>query len=230
MNENSELLMEFMESEGHSRKMWKLLFTELLYNDPTLNSDIVSQINFCISNNINLDLILDIIDFCLDYGKKEFINRILTCLKVTDFCHLNTKKDYQIKEETAQKYFYLMNKWTHNLGNNFTQFKEMYNKMSMNKCPLKANNMNTYLNFLTKEDISDEKFIFEFHARMKDQINKEIKKTIFWDFSTNDSKIKPNNNIIGEKEEKNDNEENSFNNLNNIINIIMINQNIFLNI
>ena len=216
MNENSELLREFMKSDGHSRKMWKLLLTELLYNDPTLNSDIVSQINFCIPNNINLDLILDIIDFCLDYGKKEFIKRILKCLDVTDFCHLNTKKDHQLKEETAQKYFYLMNKWTHNLGNNFPQFKEMYNKMNMNKYPLKANNMNTYLNFLTKEDISDEKFIFEFHARMKDQNNKEINKTIFWDFSTNDSKIKPNNNIIGEKEEKNDNEENSFNILNNI--------------
>ena len=202
MNENSELLMEFMESEGHSRKMWKLLLTELLYNDPTLNSDIVSQINFCIPNNINLDLILDIIDFCLDYGKKEIIERILICLDLTNFCHLNTKKDHKIKEETAQKYFYLMNKWAHNLGNNFPKFKEMYNKMSINKCSLKVNYIKTYLKFLTIEDISDEKFIFEFHEKMKDKINKESDGSIIWDFTTNQSKIKISD-IKGEKNELN---------------------------
>ena len=202
MNENSELLREFMKSDGHSRKMWKLLLTELLYNDPTLNSDIVSQINFCIPNNINLDLILDIIDFCLDYGKKEIIDRILICLDLTKFCHLNTKKDHKIKEETAQKYFYLMNKWAHNLGNNFPQFKEMYNKMSINKCSLKVNYIKTYLKFLTIEDISDEKFIFEFHEKMKDKINKESDGSIIWDFTTNQSKIKISD-IKGEKNELN---------------------------
>ena len=104
MNENSELLREFMKSDGHSRKMWKLLLTELLYNDPTLNSDIVSQINFCIPNNINLDLILDILDFCLDYGKKEFIKRILKCLDLT-FLSFKFKKGSSVKRRNCSKIF-----------------------------------------------------------------------------------------------------------------------------
>lgn len=68
MKENSELLHEFVNSEGKSRKMWKLLYTELLYNNSDLISDIIREINICLSENKNMDLILDIIDFCLVYG------------------------------------------------------------------------------------------------------------------------------------------------------------------
>ena len=191
MKTNPELLKEFMNSEGHSRKMWKLLYTELLYNNPTLNSEIVREINNCLVNNTNLDLILDILDFCLDYGEKEMIDKILMCLEITDFYHLNSNKGYQTEEKTAQKYFYLINKWSENLGTNFPQFKEMYNKKSINKLPLEENNIKTYLNFLTKEDISDEKFIFDFYN------NNKLKETIYKNINSNEFSIEQSQNIPG---------------------------------
>ena len=76
MKENSELLHEFVNSEGKSRKMWKLLYTELLYNNSDLISDIIREINICLSENKNMDLILDIIDFCLVYGEKEIKTKV----------------------------------------------------------------------------------------------------------------------------------------------------------
>ena len=130
MKSNSELLNEFMNSKGDSKKMWKLLYTELLYNDSDLNSNIIFEINKCLSNNKNFDLILDIIDFCLVYGKKEIIDKILACLELNGFFYLNSNKGKKTNENTAKKIFYLIKKWSDILGNNFPKFKEMYKKIS----------------------------------------------------------------------------------------------------
>ena len=163
MKPNSELLNEFTNSKGDSKKMWKLLYTELLYNDSDLNSNIIFEINKCLSNNKNFDLILDIIDFCLVYGKKEIIDKILACLELNGFFYLNSNKGKKTNENTAKKIFYLIKKWSDILGNNFPKFKEMYKKISKyNNFFKNIKEIKTYLKFISEEDISDEKFIFEF--------------------------------------------------------------------
>ena len=111
MKENSELLHEFVNSEGKSRKIWKLLYTELLYNNSILTSDILKEINICLSNNFNFDLILDIIDFCLVYGEKEIIDRISDILDINAIYRFNTNKGPKTSKKTAIKIFYLMKKW-----------------------------------------------------------------------------------------------------------------------
>ena len=167
MKSNSELLNEFMNSKGDSKKMWKLLYTELLYNDSDLNSNIIFEINKCLSNNKNFDLILDIIDFCLVYGKKEIIDKILACLELNGFFYLNSNKGKKTNENTAKKIFYLIKKWSDILGNNFPKFKEMYKKISKyNNFFKNIKEIKTYLKFISEEDISDEKFIFEFYNQL----------------------------------------------------------------
>ena len=170
MKSNSELLNEFMNSKGDSKKMWKLLYTELLYNDSDLNSNIIFEINKCLSNNKNFDLILDIIDFCLVYGKKEIIDKILACLELNGFFYLNSNKGKKTNENTAKKIFYLIKKWSDILGNNFPKFKEMYKKISKyNNFFKNIKEIKTYLKFISEEDISDEKFIFEFYNQLKNE-------------------------------------------------------------
>ena len=179
MKSNFELLKEFMNSKGETKKMWKLLYIELLYNNPVYNSDIVREINSCLANNINLDLSLDIIDFCLDYGKKDIIDRISICLDLNQIYNLNSNKRQKMNSETANKNFYLIKKWSDNLGNNYPKFKEIYDKIKIKKYISKIKKEETYLKFITEEDISDEKFIFEFFNQPKIKNNNELNETIF---------------------------------------------------
>ena len=179
MKTNFELLKEFMNSKGESKKMWKLIYMELLYNNPVYNSDIVREINSCLANNINLDLSLDIIDFCLDYGKKDIIDRISICLDLNQIYNLNSNKGQKMNSETANKNFYLIKKWSDNLGNNYPKFKEIYDKIKIKKYISKIKKEETYLKFITEEDISDEKFIFEFFNQPKIKNNNELNETIF---------------------------------------------------
>ena len=195
MKTNSELLKEFMNSEGKSRKMWKLLYTELLYNNSILTSDILKEINICLSNNFNFDLILDIIDFCLVYGEKEIIDRISDILDINTIYRFNTNKGPKTSKKTAIKIFYLMKKWADMLGNNFPKFKKLYDKISIKiKDYLsKVKKIDTYLKFLSEEDISDEKFIFEFYNQK--QINNNQDDTVIMDLNLEESFINQSKNI-----------------------------------
>ena len=131
IKENSQRIREFINSKGDSKFFWKLLLTGLLSNNSTTNIQIIFEINIALKLNKNKDLILDIIDFVLDYGSNDFINTFL--INLDDIYHLNTNKGFKLDEKTDMKLNFLIQKWANKYGNTYPKFKETHDKKKKKK-------------------------------------------------------------------------------------------------
>ena len=178
IEENSKILREFINSNGNSKTHWKLLLTELISNNSMTNIQIIFEINIALKQNINVDLILDIIDFCLEYGSADFINAFQ--INLDDIYYLNTNKGIQIDKQTKRKQLFLIKKWFEKYGNTYPKFKEIYNKRKEKEIEFPKDDLSkdTYLKFIELKEISDEKYIFEHQNKI---LKQDLKKTVFLD-------------------------------------------------
>ena len=193
IKENSQRIREFINSKGDSKFFWKLLLTGLLSNNSTTNIQIIFEINIALKLNKNKDLILDIIDFVLDYGSNDFINTFL--INLDDIYHLNTNKGFKLDEKTDMKLNFLIQKWANKYGNTYPKFKEIYDKKKKKKIKFPSLDwkMDTYTKFITQEEILEIK-----------QINEHLIKINNLDYSKsfNPNDIPDKENIIKQSQNK----------------------------
>ena len=182
IEENSKILRKFINSNGNSKTYWKLLLTELISNNSMTNIQIIFEINIALKQNINLDLILDITDFCLAYGSADFINAFQ--INMNDIYYLNTNKGIQIDKQTKKKQLFLIRKWFEKYGNTYPKFKEIYNKIKVKEIEFPKDDLSkdTYLKFIELKEISDEKYIFEHQNKI---LKQDLQKTVFLDNNSN---------------------------------------------
>ena len=176
INVNSLAINEFLISNNYSHKTWKKFLNELIINDSTIILETNAQIYYALKNNQNIDLILDICDFILDYGSNDFKTLFQICLE--EIYHLNSNKGHIISQITTKKLLFLIQKWANKLGNIYPKFKEIYEKIKKEKLkfpPLDIK-IETYLKYIPEEEILSEKEILEHGNRI---VKQNMTKTIF---------------------------------------------------
>ena len=230
------IIKELINSKGANKSNWKLFLSEIIIENSSINKEIFIEIDDSLDKNINLDLILDIMDLIFDYGNENIINLlIIQCIE--KLYHLNSNKGFKTNEDTAKKNLYLIQKLNKKYGNKNDKIKIIYEKIQSLgiEFPNDTNNINTYLKFISKEEIQEG---INISNHQKNIFNKNIMKTIYLDTNPflgpnvenkNPKNIKDNNGIpeISEKSDDKSNINNSnidiknqsINNNNNIINV-----------
>jgi len=174
--EKMSIIGELINKNGNLKNGWKYFLSELISDKPTVNLEIINAIYSSLIQNKFFDLILDIIDFIIDYGNENIINMLLIqCTQ--SLYHLNSNKGFQTSEETAMKNLFLFQKIYKKYGNQFNKIKEYYEGIKSQgiEFPNDEIKIQTYLKYITEDEIEETK---NFSEHQKSILSRDLMKTI----------------------------------------------------
>ena len=170
------IISELINSKGEIKSHWKLLLSEIISDNSSNNREIFDVICESLTKDINLDLIIDIIDFIFDYGNDNLIGLLLIqCPE--DLYHLNSNKGFKTNEGTAIKNLYLIQKLNGKYGNKNEKIKIFYEKIISQgiQFPKDDEEIITYLKYIMKDEIQESINISQHQKKI---INMNLMKTI----------------------------------------------------
>jgi hypothetical protein len=170
------IIRELINSKGEIKSHWKLLLSEIISDNSSNNREIFDVICESLTKDINLDLIIDIIDFIFDYGNDNLIGLLLIqCPE--DVYHLNSNKGLKTNEGTAIKNLNLIKKLNGKYGNKNEKIKIFYEKIISQgiQFPKDDEEIITYLKYIMKDEIQESINISQHQKKI---INMNLMKTI----------------------------------------------------
>ena len=156
-------ITEIYNTKGQDKKFWKgLLYEITVLNFNGIHNNIVTKLNQCLLENIDIDLTLSIIDFIIDYGNSNIIKLIVADYFLRNIKILLTNKS-DVNKETRRLVLYLIQKWAIKYGNkdHYTEFNQLYGDLINKEIHFPQVNIKfqTYNKFISDEEIFDAKKI-----------------------------------------------------------------------
>ena len=159
-NNTSKLnISKLLDSKGNNKILWVNLLKEIISGDNSLNYNIVSKLNQCLIDNENLELVIDIIDFIVDYGADNLVESIASKDFLKNFNRI-LSVNYKSDKETKKLVLFLIKKWANKCKEKeaFQNFKE--NENLMIKKGMFTNfddrkKYETYLKYITSDEINE---------------------------------------------------------------------------
>ena len=143
---------------GKDKEAWKLLLTHI-YEFSTYER-IICYFEEKMNQDPSNILTLDILDFLVDYGPKDFIEGISSIKFMSNFCNLlkNTK---DIESKFYTKGIFLTQKWKNKINENpnesYPGFEFNYNELKKNNAffPQKWSKLFTYQMFISESEAEE---------------------------------------------------------------------------
>ena len=217
----SNNISKFILSNGLDKIALENIIRDICSEEPNANHDIISFLSQQLKDKTNLEIILDFIDFLVNYGtdttveliaKKEFLDQILQLLKKSSKTDINIQK----------KVVFLIQKWAKKYENEknrkFFIFVENYNflKSQNMKFPPLNYNLETYSKFISDEEAQN--LLIKAEEQIKKEFSNPFSESPNQDEGQGNKNIINDNNIRGkqqinkeEEEEENPYKENNNN-------------------